>query len=49
MNIDEKIDKNNKVQNYPKTKIKIVQDIKTYKNYENHPLNVFFDQYNEFI
>ena len=34
---------------YEKTKIKIVQDIKAHQHHFKHPFNVLSNQYNEFI
>jgi hypothetical protein len=34
---------------YKSTKIKVIQDINTHKHHEKHPLNIYFNQYNEFI
>lgn len=34
---------------YGPTKIKIYQDFNTYSHLKTHKINVFFDQYNEFI
>jgi len=34
---------------YGKPKIKIVQDINAHNHNQKHPLNIFFNQYNEFI
>ena len=34
---------------YGKTKVKILHDINAYKHHQTHKLNVFFDQFNEFV
>jgi hypothetical protein len=34
---------------YGPTKIKIFEDINAYSHHKSHKLNVFFDQFNEFV
>ena len=34
---------------YKPTKIKIIQDVTVHDHHKKHPLNIFFNQYNEFI
>jgi hypothetical protein len=36
-------------QKYKETKIKICQDITAHQHFKRHPINVFFNQYNEFV
>ena len=34
---------------YKATKIKVIQDITAHSHHDKHPMNIFFNQYNEFI
>ena len=38
-----------KFEKYGPTKIKIIADLNVYSHLRTHKLNIFFDQYNEFV